>query len=148
MISLSDHQLEVIMRAAAALSEQDCQEFLERVALAVAVDLQMHGQIKDGDVALAVQLALRGLIHNSAVSTREGGQGFGWPLPAPSWQLGAAWRLSRWHTKLRNWATLVFAGARAWGKNKLLSQVMSTLDNFNAMLAHGLGRLLPGQHRE
>jgi hypothetical protein len=68
MISLSDNQLEVVMHVAAALSEEKCQEFLERVAAAVAVDLQMRGQINDADVALAVQLGLRGLTQNSALS--------------------------------------------------------------------------------
>jgi len=68
MISLSDNQLEVVMQVAAELSEEKCQEFLERVAAAVTVDLQMRGQINDADVALAVQLALRGLTQNSALS--------------------------------------------------------------------------------
>ena len=68
MIDLSDNQLEIIMRVAAPLSEGKCQVFLERVAEAVAVVLQMRGQINDADVAVAVQLALRGLTHNSAAS--------------------------------------------------------------------------------
>src|ERR1035437_7146244 len=68
MIGLSDNQLEVIMRVAAPLSEGKCQEFLERVAAAVAVVLEMRGQINDEDVAVAVQLALRSLTHKSAAS--------------------------------------------------------------------------------
>jgi len=68
MIGLSDNQLEVIMRVAAPLSEGKCQEFLERVAAAVAVALEMRGQINDGDIAIAVQLAWRSLNHNSAAS--------------------------------------------------------------------------------
>ena len=91
MIGLSDNQLEVIMRVAAPLSEGKCQEFLERVAAAVAVVLEMRGQINDEDVAVAVQLALRSLTHNSAASqnwnrnrlpTRDVGQGFDAPLSA------------------------------------------------------------------
>jgi len=66
MIGLSDNQLEVIMRAAAPLSEENCQEFLERAAGAVSAILQMRGQINDDDIAVAVQLALGALIHNSA----------------------------------------------------------------------------------
>ncbi len=92
MITLSDHQLEVIMRAAAALSEADCQEFLERVAAAAAVDLQMHGQINDAGVALAVQLALRGLTHNSTVSQNRD----------RNWLPTRAWRLPAWSGKPRN----------------------------------------------
>ena len=53
MIGLSDNQLEVIMRVAAPLSEGKCQEFLERVAAAVAVVLEMRGQINDDDIAVA-----------------------------------------------------------------------------------------------
>jgi hypothetical protein len=53
MIGLSDNQLEVIMRVAAPLSEGKCQEFLERVAAAAAVVLEMRGQINDDDVAVA-----------------------------------------------------------------------------------------------
>jgi hypothetical protein len=129
MIGLSDNQLEVIMRVAAPLSEGKCQEFLERVAAAVAVVLEMRGQINDDDVAVAVQLALRTLTHNSAASqnwnrnrppTCEGGQGFDGPLAGPRAALATrrAWRLPPWSTKFRNWATSVFADALAWGKNK------------------------------
>ena len=66
MIGLSDTQLEAIMHVATPLSEGKCQEFLERVAAALAVVLQMRGQINDDDVAVAAQLALRSLTHNSA----------------------------------------------------------------------------------
>ncbi len=66
MIGLSDNQLEVIMRSAEPLPEETCQEFLERVAAAVTAVWEMRGQISDADVAVAVQLALRGLIHNWA----------------------------------------------------------------------------------
>lgn len=125
MIGLSDNQLEVIMRVAAPLSEAKCQEFLERVAAAVAVVLEMRGQINDDDVAVAVQLALRSLTHNSAASqdsnrnrlpTREGAQGFDGLLPRAA--LATRRALPPWSTKLRNWATAVFANALAWGKNK------------------------------
>jgi hypothetical protein len=80
-IGLSDNQLEVIMRAAEPLPEENCQEFLHKVA----ADLQVRGQINDDDVAAAVQLALGALIHNSAawkkwnqnsLPTRQDGQGF------------------------------------------------------------------------
>ena len=66
MIGLSDSQLEIIMSTAEPLAEEKCQEFLERLAAAVAAVLQAHGQINDDDVSVAAQLALRDLIHNSA----------------------------------------------------------------------------------
>jgi hypothetical protein len=107
MIGLSDNQLEVIMRVAAPLSEGKCQEFLERVAAAVAVVLEMRGQINDEDVAVAVQLALRSLSHNSAASQN-------WNR---NW-LPTATRRGRlpWSIKFWNWATSVLADALAWGK--------------------------------
>lgn len=110
MIGLSDNQLEVIMRKAAPLSEENCQEFLERVAGAVAAILQMRGQINDDDVAVAVQLALGALIHNSAawqnwnrnrLPTRRERKGFN-ALP--------------WSTKPRKWVTQVFAASLPWVK--------------------------------
>jgi hypothetical protein len=108
MIGLSDNQLEVIMGAAAALSEGKCQEFLERVAAAVAVVLEMRGQINDEDVAIAVQLALRSLTHNSAAPQN-------WyrnRLPTAT----RSGRLPLWFTKFPNWVTTVFTDALAWGK--------------------------------
>ena len=108
MIGLSDNQLEAIMRVAAPLSEGMCQEFLERVAAAVAVVLEMHGQINDGDVAVAVQLALRSFTHNSAASQNWNRN----RLPTAT-QRG---RLPPWSIKFRNWATSVFADGLAWGK--------------------------------
>ena len=110
MIGLSDNQLEVIMRVAAPLSEGKCQEFLERVAAAVAVVLEMRGQINDEDVAVAVQLALRSLTHNSAASQNWNRN----RLPTAT----RRGRLPPLSTKFRNWATSVFADALAWGKNK------------------------------
>ena len=107
MIGLSDNQLEVIMRVAAPLSEGKCQEFLERVAAAVAVVLEMRGQINDEDVAVAVQLALRSLTYNSA------SQNWNWNRLPTATRRG---RLPPWSTKFRNWATSVFADALAWGK--------------------------------
>jgi hypothetical protein len=104
MIGLSDNQLEVIMRVAAPLSEGKCQEFLERVAAAVAVVLEMRGQINDDDVAVAVQLALRSLTHNSAQHRNR--------LPTAT----RRGRLPPWSTKFRNWTTSIFADALAWGK--------------------------------
>ena len=108
MIGLSDNQLEVIMRVAAPLSEGKSQEFLERVAAAVAVALEMRGQINDGDIAIAVQLALRSLNHNSAASQNWNRD----RLPTAT----RRGRLPPWSKKLRNWATSVFADALAWGK--------------------------------
>ena len=113
MIDLSDNQLEIIMRVAAPLSEGKCQEFLERVAEAVAVVLQMRGQINDDDVSAAVQLALRDLIHDSAVwkewrrnslSSLEGGQeSDSRPSDPPvalrtwrTWRLPPAWYMNLW----------------------------------------------------
>jgi len=82
MIGLSDNQFEVIMSTAEPLAEEKCQEFWKRVAEAIGAVSQLHGQINDHDVSIAVQLALRGLIQNSAVwkewrnslATRESGQ--------------------------------------------------------------------------
>jgi hypothetical protein len=108
MIGLSDSQLEIITREAATLSEEICQEFLEKVAEAVAVVLEMHGQINDGDVALAVQLALRSLTNNSAALQNWNRN----QLPTAT----RRGRLPPWSVKFRNWATLVFADALAWGK--------------------------------
>jgi hypothetical protein len=109
MIGLSENQLETIMRVAAPLSEGKCQEFLERVAGAVAVVLEMRGQINDEDVAVAVQLALRSLTHNSTVSQRN-------RLP-PATRRG---RLPPWSTKFWNWATSAIADALALGKKYYL----------------------------
>ncbi len=109
MIRLSDSQLEIIMSTAELLAEETCQEFLERVAAV----LQVHGQINDDDVSAAVKLALRGLIHNSAVwkewsrnslPPHQDGQGFDVPLAGPPAALTTwrAWRLlPAWSTKLR-----------------------------------------------
>ena len=66
MIGLSDSQLEIITSTAEPLAEEKCQEFLERVAEAIAALREMGGQINDDDVSIAVRLALRGLIKNSA----------------------------------------------------------------------------------
>jgi hypothetical protein len=116
MIGLSDNQIEVIMRVAQPMSEEKCQEFLEKVAAV----LQVRGQINDDDVAAAVQLALGALIYNSAawknwkrnrLPTRQDGQGFDAPLAgSPAALMWRAWRLlPAWSTKLRKWATQVFA---------------------------------------
>jgi hypothetical protein len=125
MIGLSDNQLEVIMLTAEPLPEEKCHEFLERVAAV----LQVRGQINDDDVAAAVQLALGALIHNSAawknwnrnwLPTRQDGQGFGAPLAGPPAALTTwrAWRLlPAWSTKLRKWATQVFAASPPWDES-------------------------------
>jgi hypothetical protein len=107
MIGLSEGQLEIIVCAAEPLAEERCQEFLERVAAL----LQVRGQINDDDVAAAVHLALRALIHNSAVwkewnrnslPTRQNEQGFDAPLAGPHpAKTRRAWRLlPTWSTKL------------------------------------------------
>jgi hypothetical protein len=120
MIGLSDNQLKIITRTAEPLAEEKCQEFLERVAAAVTAVLEMRGQLSDDDVSAAVQLALRGLIYNSAewknwnrnsLPTRQDGQGFdaGPPAALTTWR---AWRLlPAWSTKLRKWVAQVFAAS-------------------------------------
>jgi len=65
MIGLSDDQLEIVVSTAEPMAEEKCQEFLERVAPALAAVLQVRGQINDNDVSTAVERALRDLIHNS-----------------------------------------------------------------------------------
>lgn len=111
MIGLSDTQLEAIMHVATPLSEGKCQEFLERVAAALAVVLQMRGQINDDDVAVAAQLALRSLTHNSAAYGRfqTSPAGPRAALPKPR-----AWRLPPRSTKLWNWTISVCAAALAY----------------------------------
>jgi hypothetical protein len=109
VIELSDSQLEVIMENAEALAEDKCQAFLARVAAV----LQERDQIIDDDVSAAVQLALRDLIHNSAVwkdwrrtslPSLEGRQEFdsqpsGPPAASTTWR---AWRsLPVWCMNLR-----------------------------------------------
>lgn len=119
MIGLSDSQLEIIMRTAEPLAEKKCQEFLERVAAV----LQVHGQINDDDVSAAVKVALRDLIHNSAVwkewsrnslPPHQDGQGFDVLLARPPAGL-TTWRawhlLPTWSKKLRKWATQVFVAS-------------------------------------
>ena len=113
MIGLSDSQLEIVMRTAEPLAEESCQEFLERVAAAVAAVLNVRSQINDDDVSAAAQLALRGLINNSAVwknrnsnslSTGQDGQFDAPPAALTTWRLLEACR-----KKLRKWTTQVFA---------------------------------------
>ena len=62
-IGLSDNQLEVVMRTAKPMTEEKCQEFLQRVTAILPV----RGQINDGDVSVAVHRALSDIIRNSAV---------------------------------------------------------------------------------
>ena len=64
MIGLSDRQLEIITCEAETMAERTCQDFLDRVA---AILQQVHSQIDDDDVSVAVRQALRELIHNSDV---------------------------------------------------------------------------------
>jgi len=124
MIGLSDNQLEIIMSTAEPLADETCQEFLGRVAAA----LQVRGQINDDDVSAAVRLALRGVIHNSAVwknwryrnslPPRQDGQFdarlAGLPAGLTTWR---AWRLlPAWSKKLRKWATRVFAASPGYSE--------------------------------
>jgi hypothetical protein len=108
MIGLSDSQLEIIMSTAEPMAEEKCQEFLKRVAAV----LQVRGQINDDDVSAAVQLALRALIHNSAVWKEwnrnslpmcQNGEGLSAPLadPHPALETRRAWRL------LPGWSTIL-----------------------------------------
>jgi hypothetical protein len=59
MLALSDSQLQIVMAAAGPLPPEKRSLFLERVA----ASLRIHGA---GDFERAVQLALTGLIQNSA----------------------------------------------------------------------------------
>ena len=118
-ISLNDSQLEIVIRAAELLAEEKCQEFLENVAAV----LRVHGEINDDDVSAAVKVALRGLLHNSAVwkewsrnslPPHQDGQGFDVHLTRPPAAL-TSWRpwhlLPTWSKKLRKWATQVFVAS-------------------------------------
>lgn len=109
MIGLSDSQLEIVMENAEALAEDKCQAFLARVAAV----LQKRDQINDDDVSAAVQLALRDLIHDSAVwkewrrhslASLEGGEELDARRSGPpvalttgrSWRLAPAWSMNLW----------------------------------------------------
>ena len=118
MIGLSDSQLEIVMRTAEPLAEESCQEFLERVAAAVAAVLNVRGQITDDDVSAAVQLALRGLINNSAVwknrnptSLPRTGNSTRRRLLLTTWRL-----LGACCEKLRKWAAQVFATSSRYSR--------------------------------
>ena len=109
MIGLSDSQLEMVMENAEALAEDKCQAFLERVAAI----LQERGQITDDEVSGAVHLALRDLIHNSAVwkdwrrnalASHEEREEFDAPPSGPSVALTTAYGrhlLAAWWMNLR-----------------------------------------------
>jgi len=62
MISLSDHQLDVVTTAARGLSIEKRAVFLERVAAM----LNMRRPFNDADVVDVVGLALCGLAHEAA----------------------------------------------------------------------------------
>ena len=63
MISLSDHQLEIVSRAAATLPVEKRSDYLQRIA----AHLQIRcGRYTDTDVADAAQAALAGLMQHSA----------------------------------------------------------------------------------
>jgi hypothetical protein len=57
MISLSDHQLKVVMAAAAGIDPDRRDVFLQRVAAM----LKLRGRFSDADVADVAKLALTGL---------------------------------------------------------------------------------------
>ena len=63
MISLSDHQLDIVSRAAAALPVEKRSDYLQRVAAHLHIRC---GRYTDSDVADAAQAALANLIHHSA----------------------------------------------------------------------------------
>jgi hypothetical protein len=117
MIGLSDSQLEIVMRTAEPLAEESCQEFLERVAAALAAVVNVRGQITDDDVSAAVQLALRGLINNSAVwKNRNPTSLQDRQFDAPSAAL-TTWRLlGACCEKLRKWAAQVFATSSRYSR--------------------------------
>jgi hypothetical protein len=131
MIGLSDSQLEIIMSAAESMAEEKCQELLEGVAAAVSAVLQVRGQINDDDVAIAVQLGLRALIHNSDVwkewkrnslATPKNGQAVDAPLagPRPTLNSSRGWRsLAGWSMPLLRFASgLRRLGLPAWRRKR------------------------------
>jgi hypothetical protein len=63
MISLSDHQLSVVMSAAACLDFEKRDVFLQRVAALLRLQA---GHCSDADVAAASEQALRSLSVNTA----------------------------------------------------------------------------------
>jgi hypothetical protein len=147
MIGLSDNQLEIVMSTAEPLADETCQEFLERAAAAVAAILQVRGQINDEEVSAAVRLALRGLIENSAVwknwnATSQNGQ-FDARLGAPALTTWRARRLLPWSTKLREWATQVFAVSPARGCKLSLGDRGYTASREQAMERRGSPHRLP-----
>ena len=111
MVGLSDSQLEIVIGMAESMSEEKCQEFLERVAAL----LQARNQIDDDDVSVAAKEALRALIHNSAewkewtrssLPTLQSGQEFDSP-PLATASAPKTWRdlLPAWFTKFPLFAT-------------------------------------------
>jgi hypothetical protein len=62
MLALSDSQLAAVMTAAGPLPVDKRGIFLERVAARLA----LRGRFNDADVDTAVQVALRGLVQESA----------------------------------------------------------------------------------
>ena len=61
MIALTDHQLAIVMDAAAALAPERRSMFLERVGAM----LKVRGRFTDADVSDVTRLALCGLIHTA-----------------------------------------------------------------------------------
>jgi hypothetical protein len=62
MISLSDHQLRIVMDAAAAIMPERRDTFLQRCGAM----LKLRGRFTDADVQDVVGLALCGLVHQPA----------------------------------------------------------------------------------
>lgn len=61
MISLTDHQLEIVMTAAATIARDRRDTFLRRVGSM----LRLRGRFDDSDVRRVVELALAGLIQDA-----------------------------------------------------------------------------------
>ena len=63
MISLNDMQLKAVMAAAARVPHEKRAQFLERISAM----LTFRGRVTDSDVGDVVELALVGLVRESAV---------------------------------------------------------------------------------
>ena len=68
MIGLTDNQLQTIMLAAGTLPPEKRGTYLQRVS--AHLTLKCGTRFTDGDVAVAVQSALQGLVHDEAAAPR------------------------------------------------------------------------------
>jgi hypothetical protein len=64
MIGLTDHQLKIVMRAARVLPVEKRDLYLQRIAAMLA--LRGRGRFNDADVADVAQLAMAGLVQQTA----------------------------------------------------------------------------------